>query len=401
MNLKIHFFLKNWPLCFLLNTQQIQAVSFSVDKHSLGTPPFVPTIAPPPVQNHLFNTTVSGTVELDMLDITLKLDEKENLDALSIEHSSETWAGVIFSVDNEAMGISASAVDIQTPAGNDLFFSPLATGSNFLYRSAHQHGLINRRDELDAIEVLSWEKPQQKLETYSGQLYFSVAGRATIEVLSLETGLRQVFKTAKEMGLKSQQGNQDDIDALVVFAQGKKALFSLAPGSPHLSQIPPAGEPPYSPADIFLTTFQGDYQRVLTAETLGLRVRDNVDALNSVEDADLAQLADLVNLVMTTENRHVVLRWRTAVARARAGFNLWRAQRKSGKKCHNIDADDYIVTKLVFQATKGKIIAEDTYSYEDTTVIPGNTYCYLLQDIHADTISPEQRAFIRIITVEK
>jgi hypothetical protein len=164
--------------------------------------------------------------------------------------------------------------------------------------------------------------------------------------------------------------------------------------------MPPAGQSPYSAADIFYTEFNGSYERKLTADQLGLQIGDNVDALDSVRQKDIPQLMKLINLTGSVVEKNVLLEWQTAVKQNSTGFNLWRVQSSRGEKCQDINPDQYTMTQLSFKpAQKSEASPKNFYSYKDTTVLAGNTYCYLLQYADSDKIVPEQLDTVISVTI--
>lgn len=136
-------------------------------------------------------------------------------------------------------------------------------------------------DELDAFEL-------DPLDTTGDQVhdrpfYFSIdpaslypAGPA--DILRARVGLPTVlWAPAANLGL----GAGDDVDALVVWDRGvigavdpgvDLVLFSLAPGSPALGAN--------SPADLFVSDLTGAFCLYMQANQLGLRIADNLDALD-------------------------------------------------------------------------------------------------------------------------
>ncbi|OQW94987.1 MAG: hypothetical protein BWK79_03970 [Beggiatoa sp. IS2] len=91
------------------------------------------------------------------------------------------------------------------------------------------------------------------------------------------------------------------------------------------------------------------------------------------QSSELAVLADFEAIPL--ENT-VLLTWETAAELDNAGFHIWRAQVKDGQ---------YIdITRLTAQLIPSKSMMDwlgASYSYEDTTIMPGITYYYALEDI--------------------
>ncbi|MDY6991960.1 MAG: hypothetical protein SVR94_05055 [Pseudomonadota bacterium] len=368
-------------ILFITLIQASYAISFSVDKDSVGTPPLVPDIAPPPVYNQIFFAEIH--VSLDTLDAVLLLDEDENVNALSNSLNLDLDQGLIFSVDNNTMGLTNTVIHQRMPAGSDLFYAPLR-GGHFLYRLAARHNLRNRRDNLNALE--RFNNISDSFANMKTPIYFSVSGQASIEMIDTHAeSSRKIFKAAVEMGLEL----GDDIDALVVATE--QALFSLAPESPSLDKIPPATQPPYSAADIFLTTFTGDYQRVHTAEALGLLIGDNIDALALIPESQVK--AGFHANAKIKENK-IILTWQIPLAQPKAQFKIWRTVLPEHKKCQEIELENYTVNELELEQDS----ASSLFTYEDKQVQVEQTYCYLLQWHKDETISPEQWASVISIT---
>lgn len=101
-----------------------------------------------------------------------------------------------------------------------------------------------------------------------------------------------VYATHSQLGLTGGPTG-DDIDGLLVFDAGiqgvfdtgiDQVIFSLARGSPSLGGS-------YSPADLFTSSGGGVFNRIVTADDLGLLSTDNVDNLELLKTTDAATTA--------------------------------------------------------------------------------------------------------------
>jgi len=245
------------------------------------------------------------------------LAPSDNLDALSygrdiIRHPMN----LIFSVDSSSLGAPGSGVNTEALLGEahgDEFISfnlPPGTGQNLLLLDELKLGL-QVCDDIDALD----NHPPKFVDADSDNIpdqgkpvYFSLqTGSPTLsgpmtadDIIMYLSGTLSVFADGiTNIGLIP----GDDIDALILFDKGLNhtlnpgttmmppvlfqsdlALFSLAPGSPTLSgsnlKLPLGG----SPADIFITAFDGNFLLFTNFASLGLLPTDNVDALKCLGD---------------------------------------------------------------------------------------------------------------------
>ncbi len=143
----------------------------------------------------------------------------------------------------------------------------------------------NPQDNLDAVSFEEFDLNGDQLTDLP--TFFSLAAgspsligfsAADILISPAGSGAFGVFATAANMGLSP---TDDDLDALALcdldqsgtLSLGDMALFSLAPGSFTLGALGA------SPADVFLTTFNGMSAVRYQAASLGLGFDDNVDAI--------------------------------------------------------------------------------------------------------------------------
>jgi hypothetical protein len=293
----------NIIVLFLINgiIQSTQAVSFSVDKSSMGLVGTALRNEPPPAPNDIFNAVaLSSNNTLDVTNINLGLpqDAPPELNALSagFEPLDEDLWDIIFSVKKDSVGKGSSSVNFRATGGNavggDLFFTnPALQGTNRWLIENTRLGLLNTQpDDLDAAEVFhspaGFEVLYNGFTSFGHNVYFSLQGSADILIWTPGVGIGN-YRTSAQLGL----GNNDDIDALALDVNFNndgvvEALFSLAPGSPSLI----AGG--FSAADVFYTKFDGTFQLAgpaninfsfeLTASNLGLLDDDNLDAFDIV-----------------------------------------------------------------------------------------------------------------------
>jgi len=82
----------------------------------------------------------------------------------------------------------------------------------------------------------------------------------------------------------------------------------------------------------------------------------------------------------TPNNGTVTIAWETASEIDNAGIFVWRGQLKAGKTECSLNGDDYTEVKRIspFISAQG---SGAYYSYQDTQVESGNTYCYALEDV--------------------
>jgi|GEM_PF-1095739 len=149
-------------------------------------------------------------------------------------------------------------------------------------------------DDVDALELLPWDFDGDNVHDIP--IYFTmdmnsspgpIAG-ADIWFSPPVSFAYFPYATAPQLGL---QPGPDEVDAIAVFDMAgigivdpglDYCLFSLAPGS--ISLAGPDGvlgtADDYSPADIFVTDFNGIFTLFLSANSIGMLVTDNVDAID-------------------------------------------------------------------------------------------------------------------------
>ncbi|MCG3181627.1 MAG: hypothetical protein BIFFINMI_04025 [Phycisphaerae bacterium] len=248
----------------------------------------------------------------------------DELDALS--DGTDIGQIIFFSVGRGSTG-AAGQTDLFTVGGQalrgqqagDVFVTVTAdgvlsrpVGYNQLATDQTQYGLSpilapffynsGPLDNLDALNFSEFDTlPVGGDGTPDRAIFFSLAaGSPTLTTLGASAAdvllwnpvdsTLSIWQPATTLGLTS----GDDLDALALGVVANpdgsytpvQAWFSLAPGSPSLG-----GD---SGADIFHTTFGGDYSLLYTAEQLGLSDADNVDALEISPVPEPATLALLL-----------------------------------------------------------------------------------------------------------
>jgi len=198
-----------------------------------------------------------------------------------------------FGVDTLTVGVAGTPPDVfseasASEAAGDIFWSrgaafgwPLG-GGNVREVQEHWIGLLKvPEDNKDALDISGPVFPAQEYLPFNA-VYFSLRpGSPSLggvfspaDILATNgTGGFYPAKHASEIGLIPMG---DDIDALFMDSTGV-FHFSLAPGS---LTLPTFALPPGSPADIFYWGM-GGLVRAITAAQLGLKVDDNVDALDA------------------------------------------------------------------------------------------------------------------------
>jgi hypothetical protein len=247
---------------------------------------------------------------------SLGLIPADNVDAVS----ANTVTGenipyhIYFSADRPSMGLPATPYRGEATlnqAASDVWrmvnptaMSPLASmaacaasaigGPHALFRNQDNYDFIftalpgvgpigGNQDNLDALELDDLDPSLDKFHDVG--VYFSLdaaspslAGASPAAVFFTPVGgVPAIWATVAQLGLVP----ADDIDALVVWDRNvigapdpgvDLVLFSLAPGSPSLGGL--------SPAAIFVSNLTGVFCPFVTANTLGMRVVDNVDGLD-------------------------------------------------------------------------------------------------------------------------
>lgn len=208
---------------------------------------------------------------------------------------------ILFSVDRVAVGLPGTAVFNEALPGNeeaagDVFSAnPLSNpGFNQQFIDETTLGLIEGffGDDLDGLEVHGPPAPT----------YFSIDAQSITNItLGGGTTANDIFRGSfslapwasgeVDIGLDF----DDDLDALVlddisvgpgVLDPGEDiGLFSLSPFSPTVlgGGVNCANQAiTVSPADVLITFFDGCFDVFATATSMGLRVDDNIDALDTV-----------------------------------------------------------------------------------------------------------------------
>ena len=282
--------------------------------------------------SHTYDSVHNGTNSRLYTDSTYGLSSEDDMDAVS--DGRDLFGGVFFfSVEDGPgiEGVAGSAVENQSktdgvpplPIGSgavqgDIFES--RPGSNVLRYDEQQLGLydgatkIPAVDDLDALEVGSWDSPG---------IYFSVDWGPQFNAAHLYTSVfdntNSVWAYDVTMGLNNTSadwwsGETDNVDALVCWDEDAIepwgasdvvpladpttdwAMFSLYPGSGSLS-LPgnqflwwgtgaAVGRSP-TPGDVLITDFTNQFWLHTPYAALGLDADDNLDALDTTPEASL------------------------------------------------------------------------------------------------------------------
>ena len=249
----------------------------------------------------------------------------DELDALAGGNDAVQLNNIVFfSVYRSSQGIAGplTPLDVNGQAtlnqqAGDLFVTTTAVGMgvvpqgiNMLYNNQSFYGEVplislladNTDNPLDNLDAISFEEYDMNGGPATDRpTFFSLGANspslgggfsaADILISPAGSGGFNVFAPAAQMGLVT----DDDLDALALLdldqsgtvSAGDMGLFSLAPGSPTLAGLGA------SPADVFLTLFNGTSAVRYPAASLGLLFEDNVDALEVQipEPATLSLLA--------------------------------------------------------------------------------------------------------------
>ena len=213
--------------------------------------------------------------------------------------SPEAWAQVNFSVNNGAVGVLGSAVNVTGGDVAHVFYSAL-NNTNTLAVPKAALGLQNG-DNVDALAIVDGGEPDAEQLNWPALYWFFSVDPASAGVLGTgvfaEAGLNEaagdIFRMCGAVnpnsnvrvvdesreGLVGPGVPEDDIDAFDLSGvqsyplPGVSFFFSLAPGSPSLV---PAGA---TPGDILVSQGAGVFALHLTHIVLGLLAADDIDAL--------------------------------------------------------------------------------------------------------------------------
>jgi len=129
------------------------------------------------------------------------------------------------------------------------------------------------------------------------------------------------------------------------------------------------------------------YNRAISSKEVNVLYQGNFQC-----DGEL--LAKLNNFTATAIPNGILLEWDTATERRNAGFHIWRAKMENGEYTE--------ITRITAQLipAEGNSRGGASYSYEDASVVPGNIYAYLLEDVDSKGKSTYHWKFIDSATVE-
>ncbi len=105
--------------------------------------------------------------------------------------------------------------------------------------------------------------------------------------------------------------------------------------------------------------------------------------------------ATLATFEAISNSKKVLLKWQTLVEDKNAGYFIWRGQ-PNNSQCTSNPENYHDIVLIGFEASKGNSFFGTTYLYQDHTVKPKTTYCYLLENrdfggnrtFHWDSIIP-------------
>jgi hypothetical protein len=260
-------------------------LSFSIDPASLSANE---TITPDDVLLKGPVVHLPGTT-LGLLDDLLG-GVFDNLDALSYGHDP-ILNPLLFSVDRVAVGIPGSDVHAQAGPGvesaaGDVYEMDGVIG-NSVFVNESELDLIPGffADDLDALDVDPASGPLTffSIDWLSATNGFGAGDLADDILVSTGDMSFGVFcEGVSQMGLSP----GDDLDALILDAALNVALFSLSSASP--STFTTTGNPYapgvkgfLSPADVLMTTCNGEFSLWAPAAALGLLPDDELDALDT------------------------------------------------------------------------------------------------------------------------
>jgi hypothetical protein len=247
---------------------------------------------------------------------SLGLVPADNVDAVS----ANTVTGknvpyhIYFSADRPSMGLPGTPYNgeaLLNQAASDIWrmnnltvVSPLASmaacaptaigGVQALFRNQNNYDFIfsanagvgplgGNQDNIDALELDDLDPSLDKFHDVG--VYFSLdaaspslgAASPAAVFFTPVGGVPGIWATVAQLGLIA----ADNMDALVVWDRGvvgapdpgmDLVLFSLAPGSPSLGGLSPAG--------VFVSDLTGVFCVYVQANTLGMRAIDNIDGLD-------------------------------------------------------------------------------------------------------------------------
>jgi hypothetical protein len=101
---------------------------------------------------------------------------------------------------------------------------------------------------------------------------------------------------------------------------------------------------------------------------------------NPTPAACLASLATLAYFEAMPVSTGISLKWQTLVETDNASFVIWRGQ-PNGSQCTPNPADYHEIVQVGSEVSKGNGFSGTIYFYQDNTVEPETTYCYLLEDL--------------------
>lgn len=81
------------------------------------------------------------------------------------------------------------------------------------------------------------------------------------------------------------------------------------------------------------------------------------------------------------KNGAVKLEWETGIEKDNAGFEVWRGQPIGGQCSTNPNNYTDVQAVAPWVDSQGTEVSGATYTRRDESVVPGNTYCYVLGDI--------------------
>jgi hypothetical protein len=213
----------------------------------------------------------------------------DNLDALSFGRDP-ILNPLFFSVDRVAVGLPFTDVHNQAQPGvasaaGDVYVT--VPGGNRLVVNETELGLVAGffGDDLDALDIdrNPGRTAYFSIDAVSATNGFGAGGLADDILASDGGGSFGVFcEGLTQIGLSP----GDDLDALVLDAGQKVALFSLTTFSPSTfttsgSSYVPGLKGSLSPADVLMTRCDGQFSLWAPAAALGLRADDELDALDT------------------------------------------------------------------------------------------------------------------------